>query len=216
MAIIVPTITTNDKNLYMRQYELYSKFAQRVQVDICDGIFAPTMLMDESNAWRQPNWAEMDLHMMVMNPSQHLPTILKIKPSLCIFHAEANENLLPIFATLKQAGIKTGVAILKQTYPGNIAPYIQAVDHVLIFAGKLGQQGGVADMMQTEKVPIIRQIKSEVEIGWDGGANMQNTRALAHSNLDVINVGSAIATSPDPAKMYATLTAELEKTGVVI
>lgn len=216
MAIIVPTITTNDKNLYARQYELYSKFAKRVQVDICDGIFAPIMLMDESNAWRQPNWAEMDLHMMVMNPSQHLPTILKIKPALCIFHAEANENLLPIFATLKQAGIKTGVAILKQTYPGNIAPYIQAVDHVLIFAGKLGQQGGVADMMQTEKVPIIRQIKSEVEIGWDGGTNMQNARALAHSNLDVLNVGSAIAASPDPAKAFADLTAELDKNGVVI
>ena len=216
MAIIVPTITTNDKNLYMRQYELYSKFAKRVQVDICDGIFAPTMLMDESNAWRQPNWAEMDLHMMVMNPSQHLPTILKIKPSLCIFHAEANENLLPIFATLKQAGIKTGVAILKQTYPGKIAPYIQAVDHVLIFAGRLGQQGGIADMMQTEKIPIIRQIKSEVEIGWDGGANLKNVRALAHSNIDVINVGSAIATSPDPAKTFTELTADLEKPGVII
>jgi len=216
MAIIVPTITTNDKNLYARQYQIYSAFAKRIQVDICDGIFAPTLLMDESNAWRQPDWAEMDLHMMVMNPSQHLPTILKVKPSLCIFPAEANENLLPIFATLKQAGIKTGVAILKQTYPGNIAPYIEAVDHVLIFAGKLGQQGGVADMLQTEKVPIIRSIKSEVEIGWDGGANMQNARALAHSNIDVINVGSAIATSPDPAKMYADLTAELEKNGVVI
>ncbi|MBR2695634.1 hypothetical protein IKE86_01850 [Candidatus Saccharibacteria bacterium] len=216
MAIIVPTITTNDKNLYARQYQIYSAFTKRIQVDICDGIFAPTLLMDESNAWRQPDWAEMDLHMMVMNPSQHLPTILKIKPSLCIFHAEANENLLPIFATLKQAGIKTGVAILKQTYPGNIAPYIEAVDHVLIFAGKLGQQGGVADMLQTEKVPIIRSIKSEVEIGWDGGANMQNARALAHSNIDVINVGSAIATSPNPAKMYADLTAELEKNGVVI
>lgn len=216
MATIVPTITTNDKNLYARQYGLYSQFAKRVQVDICDGIFAPIMLMDESNAWRQPDWAAMDLHMMVMNPSQHLPIVLKLKPSLCIFHAEANENLLPIFATLKQAGIKTGVAILKQTYPGNIAPYIQAVDHVLIFAGKLGQQGGTADMMQTEKVPIIRQIKSEVEIGWDGGANIRNVRALAHSNIDIINVGAAIATSPNPAKAFAELTADLEKPGVII
>lgn len=216
MATIVPTITTNDKNLYMKQYEAYSKFAKRIQVDICDGIFAPIMLMDESNAWRQPDWAAMDLHMMVMNPSQHLATILKIKPDLCIFHAEANENLLPVFQTLKQAGIKTGVAILKQTYPGSIAPYIQAVDHVLIFAGKLGQQGGEADMLQTEKVSIIKSISSEVEIGWDGGGNMENVRALAHSGIDIINVGSAIATAPDPAKAFADLSAETEKTGVVI
>ena len=31
MSMIVPTILTNDKNLYMRQYEAYSKFAKRIQ-----------------------------------------------------------------------------------------------------------------------------------------------------------------------------------------
>ncbi len=216
MSVIVPTILTNDKNVYLRQYGLYSQFSKRIQVDISDGAFSPTLTIDESNAWRQQDWAALDLHMMVMNPSQHLPTILKIHPSLCIIHAETNENLLPIFATLKQAGIRSGVAILKQTYPGNIAPYIQAADHVLIFAGQLGQQGGQADMMQTEKVPIVRSINPNAEIGWDGGANMNNTRTLAHCNIDVINVGSAIATAQDPAKMYKDLTAEMDKLGVVI
>ena len=45
---------------------------------------------------------------------------------------------------------------------------------------------------------------------------MSNTRALAHSDLDVINYGSAIATAPDPAKMYADLVAEADKPGVII
>ncbi|MBR3131224.1 hypothetical protein IKG31_01485 [Candidatus Saccharibacteria bacterium] len=216
MSIIAPTILTNDRNLYARQYEVYSKFAKRIQVDICDGVFSPALTIDESNALRQPDWASLDLHMMVMNPSQHIATILKVKPSLCIFHAETNENLLPIFQTLKQAGISAGVAILKQTYPGSIAPYIEAADHVLIFAGRLGQQGGEADMIQYEKVPIIRSIKSEVEIGWDGGVNMQTARTLAHCGIDVLNVGAALATSQDPAKTFADLTAELDKSGVVI
>jgi len=216
MAEIVPTILTNDKNLYRRQYEIYSKFAKRIQVDICDGIFTPTLTINEADAWWQQGWAAMDLHMMVMNPTQHVPAILKVKPSLCIFHAETNENLLPTFAVLKQAGIKIGIAILKQTYPGRIAPYIQAADHCLIFAGQLGQQGGQADMLQTEKVSIVKAIKPSIEIGWDGGANMQNVRALAHSNIDVINIGSAIATSPEPNKVFTELVAEADKQGVVI
>ena len=216
MAQIVPTILTNDKNQYMQQFAQFSTFAKRVQVDICDGMFAPTRTIDISNAYHQNDWAAMDLHMMVMNPSGYLPYILKIKPSLCIFHAETNENLLPIFATLKQNGIKCGVAILKQTFPGRIAPYLKGADHCLIFAGRLGTQGGTADMLQTEKAPIIKELAPGIEIGWDGGANMKNTRALAHCDIDVINVGSAITSAPDPKQAYADLTAELEKTGVVI
>ena len=69
MTEIVPTILTNDKNLYHKQYEDYSKFAKRIQVDICDGIFAPARTIDLTNAWWQEGWAKMDLHMMVMNPS---------------------------------------------------------------------------------------------------------------------------------------------------
>ena len=38
-----------------------------------------------------------------------------------------------------------------------------------------------------EKIPLVRNMKPELEIGWDGGANMTNVRALAHADLDVIN-----------------------------
>ncbi len=216
MSEIVPTVLTNDKNLYRKQYEDYSKFSKRIQVDICDGVFTPTRTIDPSNAWWQQGWAAMDLHMMVMNPSQYLPVLLKLKPSLVIFHAETNENLLSIFPQLQQANIKCGVALLKQTFPGRVAPYIQAADHCLIFAGALGQQGGEADMMQIEKVALVKAIKPSIEIGWDGGANMKTIRELAHSNIDVINVGSAISRSPEPNKAYTELVAEADKLGVVV
>ena len=160
MAEIVPTILTNDKNLYRKQYELYSTFAKRIQVDITDGVFTAFQTIDVSNAWREENWAKMDLHMMVMRPSEYLQTIQKIKPSLVIFHAEAKENLIPSFHFLKKLNIRTGLAILKQTYPGKVAPYLKEVDHCLIFAGNLGEMGGKADMLQIEKIPIIRSINS--------------------------------------------------------
>ena len=77
-------------------------------------------------------------------------------------------------------------------------------------------QGAQADMMQMEKIPLIRNMKPELEIGWDGGANLTNVRALAHADLDVINVGSAISKAPNPAEAYAQLVAEIDKNGVVI
>lgn len=71
-------------------------------------------------------------------------------------------------------------------------------------------------MMQTEKISLIRNMKPEIEIGWDGGANLNNVRALAHSDLDIINVGSALSKAENPAGVYQALVAEIDKNGVVI
>lgn len=77
-------------------------------------------------------------------------------------------------------------------------------------------RGGAADLLQMEKIPLIRNMKPELEIGWDGGANISNIRALAHADLDVINVGSAIAKAENPAEVFEQLVAEIDKSGVVL
>ena len=212
---IVPTITEDNKQSYREKIETINTFTRRVQIDVSDGTLAPNVLLDITNVWWPKNW-EADLHLMAAKPSESLDTILKLSPSLCILHAEASEDLTPVFNALKEAGIKTGVALLPSTYPGSVKQYIDAVDHVLIFAGNLGVQGGQADLMQMEKIPLIRNMKSELEIGWDGGANVSNVRALAHADLDVINVGAAISNSPNPAETFQELVAEIDKNGVVI
>lgn len=212
---IVPTILVNNKKDFRAQVESINNFTRRAQIDITDGVFAPTETLDITNVWWPRGW-ETDLHLMVAKPSEHLETIFKLSPSLCIFHAEASEDLLPIFEELKAHEIKCGVALLPSTYPGNVKQYIEAADHVLIFAGQLGVQGSPADLLQTEKVTLVRNIKPELEIGWDGGANLTNIRALAHADLDVINVGSALSQAENPADMFNQLVAEIDKSGVVL
>lgn len=212
---IVPTILVNNKKDFRAQVESINTFTRRAQIDVSDGIFAPNETLDITNIWWPKGW-EADLHLMVARPSEQLETIYKLSPSLCIFHAEVSENLLPIFEDLKSHGIRTGVALLPATYPGNVRQYIEAVDHVLIFAGQLGAQGGPADLLQMEKIALVRNMKPELEIGWDGGANMSNVRALAHADIDVINVGSAISQAENPAGAYEQLVSEIDKSGVVL
>ena len=212
---VVPAILAESKAEYRKQIERVNNFARRIHVDVSDGAFAPATTLDISNIWWPKEW-KADLHLMSAYPSKQLDIILKLKPSLVILHAEASEDLLPIFATLRQAEIRTGLAILPSTYPGLVKHYIDAVDYVLIFAGQLGVQGSPADMMQMEKIPIVRSMKPELEIGWDGGANLSTMRALAHADLDVINVGSALSKVDNPAEVYQQLVAEIDKNGVVI
>lgn len=212
---IVPAILTNNKQDFRNQIERINTYTRRVQIDVTDGVFAKNETLDVTNVWWPQGWTT-DLHLMAMKPSEHLDTVFKLKPSLCILHAEAGENLLPLFDALKQQGIKAGVALLPSTFPGNVKPYIDAADHVLIFAGRIGEQGSPADMMQMEKIALIRALKPEVEIGWDGGANLTNIRALAHADLDVINVGSALARAENPAATYQEMVVEIDKSGVVL
>lgn len=212
---IVPTILSDNKQDYRAQAETLNAFTRRIQIDVTDGEFAPSTTLDLTNVWWPNNW-EADLHFMAARPSEYLDTILKLHPSLCILHAEAAEDLLPTFNTLKEAGIKTGVALLSSTYPGAVKQYIEAADHVLIFAGELGKRGSTANLMQIEKIPLIRNMKPEVEIGWDGGANLSNIRALAHADLDVINVGSAIIGAENPEETFKTMVTEIDKNGVVL
>lgn len=215
MAAIVPTITTDNQATLDKNLTQFGQFAGRVQIDVSDGSFAPTTLVPIASI-KFPANVTVDLHVMSARPSEHLASITKLKPSLCIVHAEVDDDLEAIFGQLRGAGIKIGLALIKTTFPGRVAKFIQEADHVMIFAGELGSQGGTIDMMQTEKIPLIREIKPSVEIGWDGGANLSNVRALAHAGVNVINVGSAITQASDPTAMYQSLLVETEKKGVLV
>lgn len=189
-------------------------FARRVHIDISDGEFAPTFLINETQLFWPEGW-EVDIHAMVARPSEHIQQLIQLKPSLIIFHAEVQEDILALIAAVKQAGIKAGIALLKTTVPATIEAAIKAADHVMIFSGELGKYGGTASMMQLEKVRLIKRINPDAEIGWDGGVNVENAYTLRQGGVDVLNVGGAIANSQVPADTYNELVKEINKHGVI-
>ena len=215
MAIIVPTITTDQQAVFDANLAELSKFSKRIHVDASDGTLAPTRLLPLSSIHNQEG-ITMDVHLMSARPSEHLAEILQLKPALCIVHAEVDDDLPNLFTQLKNAGIKVGVALLRTTFPKRVQERIALCDHVMIFAGELGSQGGTIDLLQTEKVNLVRAIKPDLEISWDGGVNLSNVRAVAHSGVDVIDVGSAITRAADKAAMYQSLITESEKKGVLV
>jgi ribulose-phosphate 3-epimerase len=85
----------------------------------------------------------------------------------------------------------------------------------MIFSGELGKYGGTANMMQLEKVRLIRAIRTDVEIGWDGGVTVENAYSLSQGGIDVLNVGGTIARSDDPQTVYDKLVNEINKHGVI-
>lgn len=214
MSIIVPTIMVETAEQLKESTDKLQPFARRVHVDISDGEFAPTFLLNEAQLVWPQDW-EVDVHAMVARPSEHIAQLIQLKPHMVIFHAETQEDLLPHFSALKQAGIKAGVALLKTTVPASVQAAILAADHVMIFSGDLGKYGGTASMMQLEKVRLVKKIKPAVEVGWDGGVTIENAYTLTQGGVEVLNVGGEIARSENPAETYNQLVKEINKHGVI-
>ena len=214
MSVIAPAVLTETNEQYQQYMQTVQGFAERVHIDITDGEFAPTFTISENDMFWPQN-VQADIHAMVARPSEHVQQIAAKKPHMIIFHAEASEDLARIIQYVHQCGIKAGIALQRQTVPDTVAPLIEMVDHVMIFSGDLGHYGGTASLMQLEKVRLIRALRPNVEIGWDGGVTVENAFTLKQGGVDVLNVGSTIAKSEDPAEMYKKLVAEINKHGVI-
>lgn len=215
MSVISPTILATDIEDYKYQVQRLQPFAERVQIDITDGVFAANKTVDLGQISWPENW-KVDLHLMVSRPSEYLDLVLKMKPNMVIFHAEVQEDLVPIFEKLKKETlIKPAVAVLRSTVPETATQAINAAEHVLIFSGNLGEMGGKASMMQLEKIRLVKKINPNVEIGWDGGANEKNVFALTQGGVDVVNVGSAISRAENPEAVYRAMASEVSRKGAI-
>jgi len=206
MSSICPTVTptTLDPHEYREQIERVSGISPRLQLDFMDGQFASPASLNIAQAW-WPEGVQIDIHLMYQRPLEYIETLVSLKPSLIIVHAESDGDLLGMITHLQGLGIKAGIAILQPTTVESVKELIALSDHVLIFAGSLGTFGGHADLTQLKKVAEIRAINPRIEIGWDGGANETNVSQLATGGIDVINVGSAIQKNEHPLEAYQHL-----------
>jgi len=214
MAVVVPTIMVETIDEFREASERVAPFARRIHIDISDGEFAPAFLLEESQLYWPTEW-EVDIHAMVARPSEHLEKLIEMKPSLIIIHAEVEENIAVLLGRIKEAGIKAGLALLKTTVPTTVADALTLADHVMIFSGELGKHGGTASMMQLEKVRLIKNINPSAEIGWDGGATVENAYTLTQGGIDVLNTGGVIAKAENPAETYQMMVKEINKGGVM-
>ncbi len=174
---ICPTVTAFDIDEYKRQIMRLEPFTKRVHLDLMDGNFAPTKSPNVDSIW-WPLSMEADIHLMYQSPMDYIEELIALKPRMVVIHNEASVHHMHFAALLHKADIRAGLAILADTPIEHAYQIMHSFDHVLIFSGNLGYQGGSAvDMGLLDKVDKVRKHHPEVEIGWDGGINTENASA---------------------------------------
>jgi ribulose-phosphate 3-epimerase len=210
MSVVVPAILAQTKEDFAELIAKMQPFAKRIHLDLMDGQFTPSTSIPLNEIILPEGW-EVDIHAMFAQPDAQLPALIALKPSLIIIHAEAQGELLKTIESIHKAGIKVGVALLRSTVPEDISGLLGVADHALIFSGNLGEYGGTANMLQIEKIRLIKEINPVIEIGWDGGANISNAYTLTLGGVDVVNVGAALASAEDPVETYRQLDFEVHR-----
>lgn len=204
-VVIAPTVTAYDTHEYRQQMERITPFAKQVHIDLMDGSFAPTKSPDINHIW-WPYELKADIHLMYEHPITALQHLIHLKPRMVVIHYEAKVDHMHFASQLHSHGIKAGLALMPETPVGRVNDEIHSFDHILVFSGKLGYHGGMADLSVLDKVKEIHLNHPEAEIGWDGGINDTNAKQLLNAGVNVLNVGGYIQKSDDPDGAYAKLT----------
>lgn len=208
---ICPTITAEDLKDFQKQIDQVEAFAPRIHVDLMDGSFAPTK-SPSIDLISIPHNLRVDYHLMLEDPKLYLDSLISLKPNLVIFHIESNLDFPKILSKLKTNNIPSGIAVLPSTeIDSEKIKIISNFDHLLIFGGALGYQGGQIDLTNVSKIKKIRNILPNIEIGWDGGINDINIKSLFKQGVRVFNVGSFIQFSRNPEEQYQKLNNLLEE-----
>jgi len=205
MSVITPTITTDDPHEFRDQMELIDGYSEGVHVDFSDGIFSPSVLLPIDQAWRIDSLVT-HAHIMYQNPLEVLDDIIDFQADLVILHIES-DNLKQCLHTLGENGTRSGIALLPESTLADVQDLeIDGLfDHILVFGGHLGSQGGTADLEQLEKVSRLKEAYPDAEIAWDGGVSEANAAQIAKAGVDVLNVGGHLKNASDPEKAYANL-----------
>ncbi len=211
MASVAPTILASTPADYAERIDRVKPFAKRLHIDICDGVFIDTKTVGLSQVY-DIDGVPFDLHLMMTHPEGQIENIVSLCPQLVIFHFEADVDRESLMRQLREVDIKIGLAINPETMIEQVKDLLPHIDHLLVFTGRLGHNGGEFRGDCLEKIGQARAINPELEIAVDGGIDQETGRMAIEAGANLLDCGSFIHDADDSEIAFIALTAIAEGT----
>ena len=211
---IAPSLLAADFGNLQRDVEMVNESAAEWHhLDIMDGVFVPNISygMPVIKTIATHATKPLDVHLMIIDPDRYIQTFADLGAHILSVHYEACTHLHRTLQAIKEAGMKTGVALNPHTPVTVLEDTLQDIDLVCMMSVNPGF-GGQSFIQNTFKK--VRQLKEMIEvqntdtlIEIDGGVNDQNAGPLVEAGADVLVAGSFVFRSADPKATIATLAA---------
>ena len=167
-----------------------------IHIDIMDGKFVPNNTMEkfDMNKISKYSYKNFDVHLMVENPIDYITSFITPLTDYISIHLES-KGIDQSLKSIKENGIKCGLAINPDTKIQKLYPFLEIIDMVIIMSVFPGKGGQKFIENTYDKVETLRNHDKNIDISVDGGVGSSNSKTLISKGASTLVSGSYLMKS---------------------
>jgi ribulose-phosphate 3-epimerase len=185
--------------------KMESAGADWLHFDVMDGRFVPAITFGPKMAadLRPHTRLPLDVHLMTIEPERLAPAFIDAGADSLTFHLEASVHAHRLVETIRGSGLKAGISIVPSTPASLLAELLPVVDLVLVMTVDPGAGGQALIPSCLQKCAFLAAERKarglSFRISVDGGINRDTIGPAGAAGADILVMGSALFSAPDPA-----------------
>ena len=167
-----------------------------IHIDIMDGKFVPNNTLEkfDMNKISKYSYKNFDVHLMVENPIDYITSFVTPLTDYISIHLES-KGIDQSLKSIKENGIKCGLAINPDTKIQKLYPFLEIIDMVIIMSVFPGKGGQKFIENTYDKVETLRNHDKNIDISVDGGVGSSNSKTLISKGASTLVSGSYLMKS---------------------
>jgi ribulose-phosphate 3-epimerase len=177
-----------------------------------DGVFVPNISfgMPVLKSINEHAKKPLDVHLMIVNPEKYIEKFAELGSNILTVHYEVcKNNMHEVINSIKENGMKAGIAINPDTDVNVLEKFIKDIDLVIVmgvFPGFSGQSFIEQTYQRCFEVKeLIIKYNSSALIEIDGGVTVHNAKKLIDNGADVLVSGSHVFKANNPTEIIQKL-----------
>ena len=212
MIRICPSILNANFDELPQEIARVAATADLLHLDVMDNVFVPNFTFDlaRSREIIQQSVLPVDVHLMIANPDADAVKYVDSNTESITVHFAACGDPRATLQGIRNAGVRSGLAIKPNTKVEEIYELLDVIDMILVMTVEPGFGG---QSFMEEMLPKVATARRWLEqkglvdtwLQVDGGISLSTIRSAYLAGADTFVAGSAVYRSADPSEMIKQL-----------